>query len=182
MCNNNFCWKCGSFSASTAYHLPGVPCVEKAWWTGPLCTDKGNQHVVPGILQAEDAVRAAAIRLQDLQDAVTNKNAAGPLGYASGLSIAAIIQQECNVREANLLIMHTLVHYQLKQGTINPQVHTALDVLRAYVANMRAFLTDRSFEPKRMKILRKQFQQKPRRFVDHVRQLRDALPSFMIPG
>lgn len=197
MCNNNFCWQCGSYSTSMNYHQPGVPCVRKQWWMKGLSVNQvAEEFVVPHLLNVERLAQATAARLQSLRDATTSHSLKGHLldvsscGYSSGLTVAAVVHQERNIREAYLLILHTLLSRHVNklesaQGevagdtrAVEEGVENALNGLRQYASSMESFLMNQTPDKNRMKTLRKSYQRKPNRFVDLVRRLKEAFAAL----
>lgn len=149
-----------------AYHKG--PCLPKVWWGDLSVMSVSGQFVVPELLDREAQARAAGTRIERLQDMQRD-------GYASGLTMAAILREERNVHDANLLVMHTLLRRHVNKAPVDSdaQVTRALAALQSYIVGMSAFLIERGSD---MKGLRKSFKHAPRRFVDAVRLLKDALP------
>lgn len=171
MCNNNFCWQCGQFSElGLGYHQPGVACTPKIWWGELTVKGTSGLYVVPELLALETDAQVTMRRIESLRQGRDST-------YALGLTSAAIKQQECNILEAQTLVMHTRLHHHIKQNglrSMGAEIEAAVRSLTNYIVEMRAFLTcDKSD----MKVLKKRFQQKPNRFVDKVRKLKDAMTS-----
>jgi hypothetical protein len=158
-----------------SYHNGG-PCVTKKWWAGKLTVGLDEKLFVPEILAHESEAKAAQERIQQLRDVVSGRQSIAAT-YASGLTVAAIMQEERHVLEAHLLLMHTRLSIHLQQLS-DEQVDKAVADLQAYVNDISLFLRQRTADKCRMKILKRRFQQKPRRFVDLVRQLKEAVSAF----
>jgi len=150
--------------------------VPNQWWIGELLVkDASPLLVVPGLLSLDMEVGESRNMMQRMQNGTRS---GGRLSlYSSGLTAAAILQQERNVQEARLLLLHALLHQHLKRTEMGRPIEAhvdlreALDALRDYSRRMTEFLRSHSSD---MKSLKKQFQQKPRRFVDLVRRLKAA--------
>jgi len=176
MCSTNFCWQCGAFSDNMSYHTPGIPCVSKTWWTGELIASHQSDLVLaPEIVAQEQAANSTLTRLQDLQNSSTSNPHS--LGYAKGLTIAAIVQQERNILEGHYIAMYTHLHLHMQRAAGEArvdgrEVFRLLENLNGYITSMREFLGNSTSS---MKDLKRKFKVKPRRLVDIVRCLVEIL-------
>jgi hypothetical protein len=122
--------------------------------------------VVPGLLSLEATAHGANVDIT-LEEARSS-------GYSPGITMTAIKVQERNMREANLVMLHTSLHFHLnkRSGVAMPaSVVTALDGIREHAASTRAFLTNPRSD---MKSLKKRCQTTPR-LGDLLHKLRHAL-------
>jgi hypothetical protein len=99
------------------------------------------------------------------------------LGYAKGLTIAAIVQQERNILESHYIAMYTHLHLHLQRAAGQArvdgrEVFRLLANLNGYITSMREFLGNSTSS---MKDLKRKFKVKPRRLVDIVRCLVEIL-------